>query len=131
VLWLVAGADDVGADVVWQQFSNHYYHCENVYSSKYLSSIVSVIHGPPSANHVVKWPTTGVDIASLEPRFVGANKVNHIDARLEVLVGWYVLIVGGRCNIVAEAEAVVAVLEVHIQEALVGTIEGYSSLSHR
>lgn len=80
----------------------------------YLFSIVPVIHGPPSANHFIERPASCVGVPSLEPRFVGTNKVNHADARLEMPIGWNVLIMGGRCDVIAKAEAVVAVLEVHV-----------------
>lgn len=56
--------------------------------------------------------------------------MDEIYARLKVFVCRDVRVVGRRRDVVSEAEAVVAVLEVHIQETLVCSIKRYSPLSH-
>ena len=56
--------------------------------------------------------------------------MHHADTGLEVLVGWHILVMGGWCDVVREGQTVVVVLEVCVQQTLVGTVEGYTSLSH-
>lgn len=45
-------------------------------------------------------------------------------------VGRDVRIVGGRGDVVSEAEAIIAVLEVHVQETLICSVERDASFSH-
>jgi hypothetical protein len=49
--------------------------------------------------------------------------VDHVDAGLEVSVGREVLVVCGRGDVVGERQAVEVVLEVDVEETLIGTIE--------
>lgn len=91
---------------------------------------MSVVHSPPSTSHLVERGAACARMSALEPRLFGTNEMDHVDARLEMLISGYVLVVGGGCNIVGEAEAVVVVLEVHVDEALIGAVERYVPLSH-
>lgn len=56
--------------------------------------------------------------------------MKQIDARLKVLVGRDVLVVGGGRDIVGEAEAVIGIPEMHVQETLIGTVKRNSPLGH-
>jgi hypothetical protein len=56
--------------------------------------------------------------------------VDHVDACLEVSVGWNVLIVGGRRDVVGEAQTVVVILEMHVEQALVCTVERNAPFGH-
>lgn len=91
---------------------------------------MSVIHSPPPSKHLIKRRVPLVRIAAFRPRFVRADEVDHIDAGLEVTVGWKILVVSGGGHVVREADAVVVLPEVHIQQALVGTVERDAPLSH-
>jgi len=91
---------------------------------------VSVVDSPPSAHHLVVGRVSGGPIPALDPGLLGTDEMDHADARLEVLVGGHVLVVSRGRDVVGEAEAVVVVLEVHIQEALVGTVERDAALGH-
>lgn len=99
-------------------------------SRTYLVPIVSVIDSPPPPYHVVEGigPTRGVSAS--KPWLVGANEMHHIYAGLEVPVRWDVLVVGRRSDVVGEADAVVLVAEMHVDETLVGTIKRDTPLSH-
>lgn len=61
--------------------------------------------------------------SSSKPRLVGTDEMNHLDIRLEVTVGRNILVVTGWGNIVGEAQAVVVVLEVHVDQTLVSSVE--------
>lgn len=89
-----------------------------------------VVNGPPSSSHVFEWRISLARLSTLEPRLVGANKMHHVDAGLEVSVRRHVLVMRRGCDIVGEADAVVRILEVHVEETLVGTIERNASLCH-
>ncbi len=89
-----------------------------------------IIDGPPPAHHLVKRRASGAPVSALHPWFLGADEVNHVYARLEMLEGGHVLVVGRRRDVVGEAEAVEVGLEVHVQEPLVGTVERDASLGH-
>lgn len=67
---------------------------------------------------------------SLEPRLVRANEMYHVDARLEMTICRYVLIMSRGSDIVGEAYTVIVVAKMGIYEALVGSIERYSPLGH-
>ena len=96
----------------------------------HVVAIVTIVNGPPSTDHlVVGWAAGGLG-AALNPRLLRANEVDQVDARLKVLVGRNVLVVGGGSDIVGEAQAVVSVPEVHVQETLIGTVERDSPLGH-
>lgn len=56
--------------------------------------------------------------------------MDHVDAGLEVSVGREVLVVRGRSDVVGERQTVEVVLEVDVEETLVGTIEGNAPLGH-
>ena len=71
-----------------------------------------------------------MSISPLGPRFVGADEVDQVDCRLEMAVRGDVLIVSRGCNVVGKAQTVVAVPEVHVQQPLVGAVEGDAPLSH-
>ena len=96
----------------------------------YLFPIVTIVDGPPSPEHLIVRRVAGTGISALCPGLVGTNEVSHVDARLEVLVRGEILVVGGRGDVVGETQAVVAVLEMHIQETLVGSVERDSPLGH-
>lgn len=89
-----------------------------------------VIDGPPPAGHLGIGARSSVGVPTLSPRLVGADKVGHADGRLEVSIGGNVLIVGRRSHVIGEAYAVVAVLEVHVQQALVSAVERDATLGH-
>lgn len=56
--------------------------------------------------------------------------MHHVDSRPEMTVGGYVLVVGGGSDVVAEAEAVVFILEMHVDQALVRAVEGDALVGH-
>lgn len=56
--------------------------------------------------------------------------MDHVNAGLKVSVGWDILIMGGGRDVVGEAETVVVVLEMHVQKALVCTIERDTPFGH-
>jgi hypothetical protein len=66
----------------------------------------------------------------LDPWLLCADEVDHIDARLKVSVGGHILVMSRGCDVVGEAEAVEALLVVHVQEALVGAVKGDTPLGH-
>lgn len=51
-------------------------------------------------------------------------------ARLEMFVRWQVLVMRRRCNVVCKAQAIIRVLEVHVEKALISTIKGYAASCH-
>ena len=89
-----------------------------------------VIYSPPPANHLVKGRVSKRGVPAREPRFIRANEVDHVDARLKVAIRRDILVMSGRSDVVREAKTVVAVAEVHVQQPLVGTIKGDASLCH-
>lgn len=91
---------------------------------------MAIINSPPSTDHLVVGAAPGGLGATLNPRFLRANEVKQIDARLKVLVGRDVLVVSGGRDIVGEAEAVIGIPEMHVQETLIGTVERNSPLGH-
>ena len=99
-------------------------------STTYLVPIVSVIDCPPSPYHVVEGIGPARGVSASKPWLFGANKMHHIYAGLEVPIRWDVLVVGGWSDVVSEADAVVLVAEMHVDETLVGTIKGDTPLSH-
>lgn len=56
--------------------------------------------------------------------------MHHVNARLEMLVRGDILVVGRGGDVVGEADAVVAGAEVHVEQALVGAVEGLASVGH-
>lgn len=56
--------------------------------------------------------------------------MDHVDAGLEVSVGREVLVVRRRSDVVSERQTVEVVLEVDVEETLIGTIEGDAPLGH-
>lgn len=96
----------------------------------YRNPVVSVVYCPPSPKHLIERIVALVGIPALEPGLYGANEVDQVDAGLEVSVGRDVLVVGRGGDIVREADAVVAVAEVHVEQALVSAIEGDAPLGH-
>lgn len=56
--------------------------------------------------------------------------MDHVDAGLEVSVGREVLVVRGRSDIVGEGQTVEVVLEVDVEETLVGAVKGDTPLGH-
>jgi hypothetical protein len=99
-------------------------------SRTYLVPIVSVIDSPPPPYHVVEGIGPARGVSASEPWLVGADKMHHIYAGLEVPIRWDVLVVGRRSDVVGEADAVVLVAEMHVDETLVGTIKRDTPLSH-
>lgn len=99
-------------------------------SEAYLDSEVPIVDSPPPPDHLVKGATAMRRLAASKPGLIGANEVNHVDAGLEVPVGGHVLVVGGWSDVVSEAQAVVMVTKVHVDEALVGAVKGDAPLSH-
>ena len=95
-----------------------------------LLSIVAVVYGPPPPGHLVVRRLSAEDLPSSSPGLVGTNKMHHIYARLEVLIGRDVLVMGRWGDVVREAEAVVVLLEIHVQESLVGAVKGDAALGH-
>lgn len=96
----------------------------------HLLAVVTIIHGPPSAHHLVVGGAAIRGVAASAPRLVRTNEVDHVDAGLEVSVGREVLVVCGRGDVVGEGQAVVVVLEVDVEETLVGAIKGDAPLGH-
>lgn len=83
---------------------------------------MAVIDGPPAAQELVVWRIERNDMSGQVPRFLGANEVNEIDGALEVLVCRNILVVGTGCAVIGETEPM-PVPEMHVQQALIGTIE--------
>lgn len=101
-----------------------------VTSKTYRLSVVAVVHGPPPTKHLVVWRAAGGCFSTQSPRLIASNEVDHVNARLEVAVGGNVLVVAGGRDVVGEAKSVVAVLEVHVQQALVCAVKRYAPLGH-
>lgn len=99
-------------------------------SGTHLFAVVAIIHCPPSAHHFVVSRASVRGIATGAPRLVRANEVNHVNAGLEVAIGGEVLVVRGRGDVVGKRQTVEVVLEVDVEEALVGTVEGDAPLRH-
>lgn len=91
---------------------------------------MAVIHSPPSADHFVVGRAAVGSTAASAPGLVRANKMNHVDAGLEVAVGREVLVVGRGGDVVGKGQAVEVVLEVDVEETLVGAVKGDASLGH-
>lgn len=89
-----------------------------------------VIDSPPSSNHLIERRAASIGFSPLLPRLVGANEVDHVDTGLEVPVGWDVLVVSRRRDVVCEGKPVVVVLEVHIQQALICAVERDAAFGH-
>lgn len=96
----------------------------------HVVAVVAIVNGPPSTDHLIVGSASGGVGAALNPRLLRANEVDQVDARLEVLIGRNILVVGGGRDIVGEAQAVVSVPEVHVQETLIGSVERDSPLGH-
>lgn len=99
-------------------------------TSTYLCSIMPIVHSPPSADHLVEGGHAVGSMSTGKPRLVGAYEVYHVDTRLKVPVSRNVLVMSRRSNIVRKAQAMEAVLEVHVQQALVSAVERDAPLSH-
>lgn len=69
-------------------------------------------------------------IATCKPWLVGADEVDQVDARLKVPIGRHVLVVSRGRHVVREAQAVEAVLEVHVQQALISTVKRDAPFGH-
>jgi hypothetical protein len=95
-----------------------------------INSVVTVVDCPPASGDFVKGRISFALIAALQPWLLGSYEMDQVDAWLEVLVRRDILVVGGWCDVVSEAQAVVRVLEVHVQETLVGTIEWDAAVGH-
>lgn len=89
-----------------------------------------VVHSPPPPEHLIEGRISRVSVPSLEPRLGRSDKVHHVDTRLEMAVGGYILVMGGRSHIVGEADSVVIIPEIHIQKALICAVEGDASFGH-
>ena len=68
----------------------------------YLCSVMMIINSPPATDHFVVWSVSVRSIATRKPRLVGANEMNHADARLKMTICRYILVVSGRCHIVSK-----------------------------
>lgn len=93
-------------------------------------SEVLIICGPPPSYNLTVWSGSAACISALSPWLVLSNKVRSTDASLEMLVSWDILVVSAWRNIVGEADSVVGVLEVHVEQSLVGTIKRDATLCH-
>jgi len=91
---------------------------------------MTVVDGPPAANHLVVRVVADMLAPAQLPRLVGTNEVDHADARLEVQIGRHILVVSRGGDVVSEGKTVPRVLEVHVQQTLIGTIEGDAPLGH-
>lgn len=98
----------------------------------YRLSIMSIVDGPPSSKHLaVGIVSCHRGRSTLGPRLLASDKVDNVYAGLEVSVGWDVRIVGGGCDVVSEVQAIVVVLEVHVQQTLICSVERNAPLRHR
>jgi hypothetical protein len=95
-----------------------------------LDTIMSIVYSPPPANHLVKRRASKRGVSAAEPRLIAADEMDHVDTGLEVPICGDVLVVGGGSHVISEAEPVVVVAEMHIDQALVGAIEGNAPLCH-
>lgn len=84
---------------------------------------MSIVDSPPSSNHFVVWRITMERVSACEPRLVGTDEMDHVDARLKVSICGKILVVGGWSNVVGEAQAVVVIAEVHVDQALIGAVK--------
>jgi hypothetical protein len=91
---------------------------------------VSIVHCPPSARHLVERRATQGRVSACEPRLVRSNEVYHVDARLKVPVCRHILVVGGGRNIVSEAQTMIILTKVHVEQTLIRTIKGDAPLGH-
>lgn len=97
----------------------------------YGLSVVLIINGPPSAQHLGVWTIPcRRSISPLSPRFLTSDEVYQVYARLKVSVGRDIRIVSRWRDVISEAEAIVVVLEVHVQKTLVRPVERDASFSH-
>lgn len=99
-------------------------------SNAYRQSVVAVVYGPPPTKHLIVGSASGGCFSTQSPRFVASNEVDHVYARLKVPVGGNVLVVAGGRDVVGKAQAVVVVLEVHVQQALVCAVKRNTPLGH-
>lgn len=53
-------------------------------------------------------------MAALEPRFIWADKMDHIDAGLKMPIGWDILVVTRWRDVVGERQAMRVIFEVHV-----------------
>jgi len=58
-----------------------------------LLSIVAVVYGPPPPTDLIEGAVSNTLVATLQPGLVGANEVDKVDARHEVLVRGHILVV--------------------------------------
>lgn len=96
----------------------------------YLVTVVSIVDSPPPSYHLGERTTAGRCVSAGKPWFVCANEVNHVDAGLKVSVGRDVLVMGGWCDVVGEAQAMVLLAKVHVDQTLIGTVKRDAPLSH-
>lgn len=98
--------------------------------NSYLLAVVAVVHRPPSAHHLIIGRVSVGGIAAGAPGLVSANEVDQVDAGLEVAVGREVLVVRRRGDVVGKGQAVEVVLEVDVEQTLVGTVKGDAAVRH-
>jgi hypothetical protein len=89
-----------------------------------------VVDGPPPPNHLIIGRCAVVCVATCEPGLVRANEMHQVYAGLEVTIGRNVLVVRRRSDVVCKAQAIEAVLEVHVEQSLISTVERDASFSH-
>ena len=82
-----------------------------------------VVYRPPSPDHLIVRRIARADSSALKPWLKCANEVNHVDTGLKMAVGGYILVVCGRSDVVGETQTIIRVLEMHVEEALVRTVE--------
>ena len=86
-----------------------------------------VIDSPPAPQQLLIDSTRFLLFPSNQPRFFVSNVVHHVYLALEVPIGRHILIIPTGRAIVREAQPL-PILEVHVQEPLICSIEADSSL---
>lgn len=69
-------------------------------------------------------------IPTSKPRLIAPNKMNHINTRLKMSIGWNILIMRRGSDVVSKAQTMKAVLKMHIQQSLIRTIKRNPPFSH-
>lgn len=86
-----------------------------------------IIYSPPAAKQLLVYASCSFPVSSHDPRFVRSDEVHHADTTLEMPVCGHILIITAWGAVVAEAQPV-PILEVHVEQALISTIEADATL---
>lgn len=89
-----------------------------------------VVYRPPPSGYLIERTGSMASLSPLGPRLLLPNKMRRAYTRLKVLIRRNILIMRARRDVIRETQAIEAVLEVHIQQSLIGSIKRDPALRH-